>query len=71
MGRVTMLKGQLLRRWTSEWKPEKIWGGTSLVAQWLRFHASTAGVRSLVRELRFRMLRSAAKKKRKKKDLGN
>ena len=46
----------------------KISLGTSLVVQWLRPCASTAGtrVRSLVRKLRSRMLCSAAKKKRKK-----
>ena len=40
--------------------------GTSLAFQWLRFHASTAGaqVPSLVGEPRSRMLRSAAKKKK-------
>ena len=43
--------------------------GNSLAVQWLRLRASTAGarVRSLVRELRFRELHGAAKKKKKKK----
>ena len=41
--------------------------GTSLVVQWLKLRTSVQGeqVRSLVRELRFRMLRGVAKKKTK------
>ena len=44
--------------------PRKGPSGTSLVIQWLRVHVSTAGtwVLSLVRELRFHILCSAAKK---------
>ena len=43
--------------------------GTSLVVQWLKLRTSVQGeqVRSLVRELRFRMLRGVAKKKNKTK----